>query len=41
MGGENRPFDGVDFPEPGKVGVKTPDGFKVFDAMNAKDWGEL
>jgi uncharacterized cupin superfamily protein len=41
MGGENRPFDVVDFPEQGKVGVKTPDGFRVFDAENAKNWGEL
>ena len=41
MGGENRPFDVVDFPEQGKLGVKTPDGFKVFDAANAKGRGEL
>ena len=41
MGGENRPFDVVDFPEQSKVAAKTPEGFMVFDAANQKGWGEL
>jgi uncharacterized cupin superfamily protein len=41
MGGENRDFDVVDFPGQGKVAVKSPEGFLVFDASNRKNWGEL
>jgi uncharacterized cupin superfamily protein len=41
MGGENRDFDIIDFPAQGKIAVKSPDGFQVFDASNAKNWGEL
>ncbi|KAB0269171.1 cupin domain-containing protein [Microvirga brassicacearum] len=41
MGGENRDVDIIDFPQQGKIGVKSPEGFIVFDAANKKNWGEL